>query len=95
MTQYIAVSEDTVPLGKTALLLFVHEAQLCAGTIEHRYDGRILKRLPAEPKPTQLVSVISGLMAGHAQDDLYVVIEADAYWPESFPLLNNKASIFK
>ena len=89
MTRYISVSESQLPPGKTALLLFEHNSHLCAGTLEHRCDGRILRRLPHHPRPTELISVISELIAGQGLDgDLYVVLDPGAYWPDAFPILN-------
>jgi hypothetical protein len=93
MTRYLSIAEHQVPKGKSALLLFVHRAQLCAGVVEHRYDGRLVRRLPDDPKPTQLVSVICELMVGQSLDaELYVVLDKGAYWPEAFPVLESKKS---
>lgn len=93
MTRYLSISEQQIPLGKSALLLFVHRAELCAGVIEHRCDGRVVKKIAADPQPTQLVSVICQLMDGQSLDgDLLVVLDKGAYWPEAFPLLSNEKS---
>ena len=90
MTRFVCVSESSVPKGRTALLLFVHEARLCAGLLEHRYDGRILRHRPDNPKPTDLIPAISQAMDRRSLDsDCLVVIEPDAYWPEQFPVLHD------
>lgn len=82
-----------MPQGRTALLLFVQEAELCAGTVEHRWDGRVVRQLPNQPQPGQLVSVICRIMEGQGLDDvLYVVIDRDAYWPDAFPAIFKKNS---
>lgn len=93
MTRYLSIAEHQVPKGKSALFLFVHGAELCAGVLEHRYDGRLLRRLPEHPQPTQLVSTICDLMEGQGVDsDLYVVLDAGAFWPDAFPVLHNGKS---
>lgn len=93
MTRYLSIAEHQVPKGKSALLLFVHRAQLCAGVLEHRYDGRLVRRLPDDPQPTQLVGTICELMEGQSLDgDLYVVLDKGAYWPDAFPVLHNGKS---
>lgn len=89
MTKYIHVPESRVPVGKSALWLFVHRDQLCAGRIERRCDGRLMRHMSNEPSPAQLMVVICDLMAAQGADaDLYVVIDADAYWPDAFPSLD-------
>jgi hypothetical protein len=89
MVGYVHVSADQLPPGKTALLLFMQEDQLCAGEIERRYDGRLQRRLPQEPKTNDLVPTIARLMSPFDENaELFVVIEEPAYWPEFFPKLN-------
>ncbi|QQR39431.1 hypothetical protein [Devosia rhizoryzae] len=93
MTKYLLIAEHQVPKGKRALLLFVHQLHLCAGVIEHRYDGRLVRRLPEHPQPTHLVSTICQLMSGQSLDgDLHVVLDKGAYWPDAFPVLLNGKS---
>jgi hypothetical protein len=88
MARYVSVSEQQVRVGQTALLLFVREAKLCAGLIERRPDGRVVRHKPDEHNPVQIVSVISTLMEGQGLDaDLMVVLEEGAYWPDAFPAL--------
>lgn len=90
MAGYIRVSPEDIPLGQTALLLFVHQNQLCAGVIQHRCDGRIERRVPEDPSPHDLVLGICKLMSEMDDDaDLLVVLEAQAYWPDSFPKLRS------
>ncbi len=89
MARYLRVSADQIPLGRTALLLFVHQDQLCAGAIEHRCDGRLDRRVPDDPSPNDLVLGICRLMADLPPDaDLMVVLEPRAYWPSAFPRLH-------
>lgn len=91
MTRYVRVSPEQIPQGQTALLLFVHADELCAGVIQHRYDGRLDRRIPDEPSPRDLVLGICKLMADLPSDaDLLVVLEPFAFWPECFPSLIEK-----
>jgi len=93
MARYIRVSPDHIPLGQTALLLFVHQNELCAGALEHRADGRLDRRVPEDPSPHDLVLGICRLMADLPDDaDLLVVMEPLAYWPASFPKLHHQAN---
>lgn len=88
MTAYISVSTEQIPLGGTALLLFVHNDQLCAGVMKHRCDGRLERLVPEDPRPQDLVLGICRLMSDLGPDeDLLVVLEPMAYWPEAFPRL--------
>jgi len=88
LASYIRVSPEQIPQGQTALLLFVHKDQLCAGVIQHRFDGRIERRVPEDPSPHDLVLGICRLMADLPDDaDLLVVLDPQAYWPEAFPKL--------
>lgn len=86
MARYIAISEDEIPIGRKALLLFVHGGELCAGIIEHRCDGRMTRDVASEPRPDQLIAAVGNVMAGRSlDDDFYVVLKDEAYWPEAFP----------
>jgi hypothetical protein len=88
LASYIRVSPEQIPLGQTALLLFVHHDELCAGVLEHRCDGRFDRRVPEDPSPNDLVLGICKLMAERDENsDLLVVLEPQAYWPDSFPKL--------
>lgn len=94
MARYIRVSPEQIPMGQTALLLFVHHDELCAGAIEHRPDGRLDRRVPDNPSPHDLVLGICRLMADLPDNaDLLVVMEPMAYWPVSFPKLHHHAKI--
>ncbi|KKB77811.1 hypothetical protein VW35_14245 [Devosia soli] len=91
MASYVRVTPEQIPLGQTALLLFVHQDQLCAGVVQHRCDGRIERRIPENPSPHDLVLGICKLMADMPDDaDLLVVLDPLAYWPEAFPKLRNR-----
>ena len=89
MTNYIAIPAEDIPRGRTALVLFVDNDQLCAGVIEHCTDGSLDRRIPDKPSPFDIVLVICTLMAQSSGDDLYVVLEQNAYWPEAFPALRS------
>ncbi|MET0439883.1 MAG: hypothetical protein ABW043_20510 [Devosia sp.] len=88
MLGYVRVSPDQIPLGETALLLFVHKGELCAGVLKHRCDGRMERLVPEDPSPNDLILGICRLMADMPDNsNLLVVLEALAYWPEPFPTL--------
>ncbi|PXA98995.1 hypothetical protein DMC47_05245 [Nostoc sp. 3335mG] len=88
MTGYVRVTAEQIPAGQTALLLFVHRDQLCAGVLTRRFDGRMERRVPEDPSPKDLVLGICRLMADMPDDaELLVVLEQGAYWPEAFPKL--------
>ncbi|SFV38032.1 hypothetical protein SAMN05216456_3226 [Devosia crocina] len=88
MTSYVRVSAEQIPSGATALLLFVHQDRLCAGVMKRRCDGRLERLVPDDPRPEDLVLGICRLMADMGpEDDLLVVLEPMAYWPEAFPRL--------
>ena len=88
MPGYLRVTPDQIPAGETALLLFVHNGQLCAGALQHRCDGRLERRVPEQPHPSDLILGICTLMADMPDDgNLLVVLEPFAYWPEPFPIL--------
>lgn len=89
MTNYISVPAEDIPVGRTALVLFIDRDQLCAGVIEHSPDGSLDRRIPDNPSPFDIVLVICTLMAQSSGDDLYVVLEQNAYWPEAFPALRS------
>lgn len=89
MTSYVRVTPDQLPAGQTALLLFVHDGELCAGVLKHTRDGSFERLVPDNPAPSDLILGICRMMADMPVDaDLFVVLEPLAYWPESFPLLH-------
>jgi hypothetical protein len=88
--RYLCVTEKQIPAGQSALFLFVHRSELCAGVLERRFDGRVLRQIASDPQPTELVSVICELLVGKGLDEeLLVVLDEGAYWPEAFPLLDS------
>ena len=87
MPRYVQVEPDEIPIGKSALLLFIAHGDLCGGLLEHRPDGRMDRRVPDNPSPDDVVPIICLLMSGQAADTLYIVLEDVAYWPEPFPAL--------
>ena len=88
MAHYVRVLAEQIPRGGMALLLFVHKDQLCAGVMKHRHDGRLDRIVPADPRPQDLILGICRLMSQLGPDeDLLVVLEPLAYWPEAFPQL--------
>lgn len=87
MPSYLQVEADEIPIGKSALLLFIAHGDLCGGLIEHRADGQMDRRIPDNPSPDDVVPMICRLMSGQAVETLYIVIEDAAYWPEPFPAL--------
>jgi hypothetical protein len=89
MTSYVHVTPDQIPAGQTALLLFVHDGELCAGVLRHGLDGSLERLVPDNPSPSDLILGICRMMADMPADaDLFVVLEPLAYWPEPFPLLH-------
>lgn len=93
MMSYICIPSENIPIGRTALVLFVAGGELCAGIIEHTPDGRFHRRVPDNPGPLDVVPVICNLMTRMPSDKLYVVLEQGAYWPEQFPFLQNNSTI--
>lgn len=89
MMNYIHIPTESIPMGRTALVLFVDHDELCAGIIEHSFDGRFHRRVPENPSPLDVIPVICSLMTRSPADELYVVLEQNAYWPEQFPALQN------
>lgn len=88
MTDYVQVSEARLPVGRSALVLFVHDGQLCAGTLTRRPDGRTERTVSSRPEPNDLMRVIVRLMGTKpVPETLYVVLERGAHWPEQFPKL--------
>lgn len=88
MPCYVRVLAEEIPRGGMALLLFVHRDELCAGVMKHRDDGRLERIVPADPQPQDLILGICRLMSQLGPDeDLLVVLEPLAYWPEAFPQL--------
>lgn len=87
MMNYIHIPAEHIPLGRTALTLFVDQGELCAGIIEHSCDGRFHRRVPDAPCPNDVIPVICALLARAPCEELYVVLERGAYWPEQFPTL--------
>ncbi|MBN9334297.1 hypothetical protein [Devosia sp.] len=88
MPGYLRVTPEELPAGHKALLLFVHEGELCAGVLRRRHDGALERIVPDDPVPSDLILGICRMMSSMpAEGDLYVVIEPLAYWPEPFPLL--------
>jgi len=88
MTYYVRVLAEQIPPGGMALLLFVHKDELCAGVMKRRPEGRLDRIVPADPRPQDLVLGICRLMSQlDPDDDLLVVLEPFAYWPEAFPQL--------
>ncbi|MFD1254634.1 hypothetical protein DEVEQU_02139 [Devosia equisanguinis] len=78
---------EQVPLGECALRLFVADAELTASIIEHRCDGRLVLSDAPKPGLDGIVPTIT-LLLQRRPDHLYVVLEQDAYWPETFPKLH-------
>lgn len=94
MPGYVRVNPQQIPPGETALLLFVHKGQLCAGVLKHRCDGRMERLVPEDPSPNDLILGICRLMADMPDSgNLFVVLEPLAYWPEQFPLLQEFVAI--
>lgn len=91
MIRYVQVASEQIPLGVSALLLFIEKNELCAGVIEHHRDGSFERRVPADPVPADVVPVICQLMARSQSEILHVVLEAAAYWPEQFPTMSGSA----
>lgn len=88
MPSYVRVTPDQLPAGQTALLLFVHDGELCAGVLRHSLEGGLERLVPENPAPTDLILGICRMMADMPPDaDLFVVLEPMAYWPDPFPLL--------
>ncbi|MBJ7578738.1 MULTISPECIES: hypothetical protein [unclassified Devosia] len=88
MTEYVQVSETRLPAGHAALLLFVQDGNLCAGTLTRRHDGRMERSVSPRPDPNDLMRVIVRLMGVKpVPETLYVVLERGAHWPEQFPKL--------
>ncbi|CAN7567860.1 hypothetical protein [Devosia sp. LjRoot3] len=88
MPGYVRVTPDQIPAGQTALLLFVHNGELCAGVLRHSLEGRLERLVPDNPSPSDLILGICRMMADMPVDaDLFVVLEPLAYWPELFPSL--------
>jgi hypothetical protein len=89
MTDYVQVSEARLPTGRPALLLFVQDGNLCAGTLTRRPDGRMERNVSPRPEPSDLMRVIVRLMGSKpVPETLYVVLERGAHWPQQFPKLH-------
>ena len=89
MTQYIRVAQEQVPIGRSALLLFVDGEDLRAGVIEHRCDGRLCRRIEGKAGGEGLMEVICQVIRKQpANGEIYVVLDPAAYWPDAFPALD-------
>lgn len=79
-----------VPPGESALRLYIDDDELCAGIIEQRCDGRLSITAADQHGIDGIVPTIAQLLRQRPAL-LYVVIEDDAYWPDSFPKISASA----
>ncbi len=94
MPHYLRVAPEQLPQGRSALLLFIEDDALCAGIIEHRYDGRLSRLVGEQVGGGGLMPAICRLIQRQAADaELFVVLDPAAYWPDAFPSLD--AALFK
>ncbi len=78
---------DQIPIGAQALRLFVVDDELNAGIIDHRCDGRVVVSFARKHGIDGIVPTISELLK-RQPDRLYVVLEDNAFWPETFPQIS-------
>jgi hypothetical protein len=79
---------DQIPVGTQALRLFVVDDELNAGIIDHRPDGRVIVSFAKQRGVDGIVPTISQLLV-RQPNRLYVVLENDAFLPETFPKINS------
>ena len=85
--RYLQLQPEQIGLGQQALLLCLTGGSLCAAALERRPDGRLRRFDPAPPGPTRLIATI-GMLISRDSEQLLVVLEEDAYWPDCFPQLD-------
>lgn len=78
------LSIEQIPIGTQALRLFIVDDELNAGIIDHRADGRVIVSFAKQRGVDGIIPTISQLLKRHP-NHLYVVLENDAFWPETFP----------